>query len=384
MSRSPGSPPRLAVRVAVAGMSVAVVALGALAVWSTYVTQRESDRLTGIGVQTTGQLRAVQALSAMRIELTALEDDGVTNDRLARLRTAQRILPGALTRMELGDAPEPIQIARQARPLAQQLDPAIERLLTDPHGDILYKGEFDDDTAEDAVEALMGALDGLLGNSESDPAELLGEKLRRVTDTSDTVRRTALILVPLGLGGVAACAWLLRLYRRRSEATLRDAIELSAREARTDQLTGLPNRRGLLEELSRRIDGGQAFTLALADLNGFKHYNDTFGHPAGDALLVRLGQKLAAAWAGHGFAARLGGDEFCVLSDRLAPERLKAILRDALSEDGDGFSVTSVAGLALVPADAADPSAALRVADTNLYLAKAAVHANTRPSLLST
>ena len=51
----------------------------------------------------------------------------------------------------------------------------------------------------------------------------------------------------------------------------------------------------------------------LFDLDGFKSYNDTFGHPAGDALLTRLGSKLAAAVAPHGSAYRLGGDEFCAL-----------------------------------------------------------------------
>ena len=53
--------------------------------------------------------------------------------------------------------------------------------------------------------------------------------------------------------------------------------------------------------------------LILFDLDGFKDYNDTFGHPAGDGLLARLGLRLADAVRGHGRAYRLGGDEFCVL-----------------------------------------------------------------------
>ena len=93
----------------------------------------------------------------------------------------------------------------------------------------------------------------------------------------------------------------------------RSAIETTSEEARTDALTGLPNRRALLEELERRTGAGQEFTLALADLNGFKRYNDTFGHPAGDALLMRLGRRLSEAGEGRGLAARLGGDEFRVL-----------------------------------------------------------------------
>ena len=53
--------------------------------------------------------------------------------------------------------------------------------------------------------------------------------------------------------------------------------------------------------------------LVLFDLDGFKHYNDTFGHPAGDALLVRLGGNLSTYLSGRGRAFRMGGDEFCAL-----------------------------------------------------------------------
>ena len=51
----------------------------------------------------------------------------------------------------------------------------------------------------------------------------------------------------------------------------------------------------------------------MFDLDGFKAYNDTFGHPAGDALLARCGRRLAAAVDRHGSAYRIGGDEFCVI-----------------------------------------------------------------------
>jgi diguanylate cyclase (GGDEF)-like protein len=368
----------LVVKAATTGMAVTVLALGALAVWSAYMTQRGSDELAGVGVQTTGHLRAIQSLSAMRIELTSLEDDGVTADKLARLHAAQRLLSDGLARMEAGDAPEPAQVAHQAWSLQKQLGPAIDRYLTDPRGDILYKGEFDDDTSEDALEAIMEGLDVLLSEAHSDPADLLSGKLANVTETGVAVRRTALVLIPLGLVGVLACARLLRTYRRRSEETMRAALEHSAREARTDQLTGLPNRRALMEELDGRIAAGQRFTLALADLNGFKRYNDTFGHPAGDALLRRLGDQLSTAWDGRGFVARLGGDEFCVLADGLEPETIQDRLQRALREDGDGFSVTAASGLATVPVEATDASTALRLADSNLYAAKAALRGRRR------
>ena len=93
-------------------------------------------------------------------------------------------------------------------------------------------------------------------------------------------------------------------------------LETSRAEARTDALTGLPNRRALIADLTAALaweEQPQAI-LILFDLDGFKQYNDAFGHPAGDMLLQRLGQRLEAAITPVGGTAyRMGGDEFCVL-----------------------------------------------------------------------
>jgi diguanylate cyclase (GGDEF)-like protein len=148
-------------------------------------------------------------------------------------------------------------------------------------------------------------------------------------------------------------------------------LEASRREALTDALTGLPNRRKLLLDLQDELDrvrSGERRMLALFDLNGFKAYNDTFGHPAGDALLSRLAAKLAAAAAPVGVAYRMGGDEFCVLLTASEPD-LRGIA-DALSEGGEGFMVTSAYGAAVIPDDAATVSGALSVADERLYAHK--------------
>ena len=98
-------------------------------------------------------------------------------------------------------------------------------------------------------------------------------------------------------------------------------LRSSRHESLTDGLTGLANRRALMRDLEDAADEATAAerrSLALFDLDGFKQYNDAFGHAAGDALLQRLGADLAAAVAGHGSAYRLGGDEFCVLLDHHA------------------------------------------------------------------
>ena len=97
--------------------------------------------------------------------------------------------------------------------------------------------------------------------------------------------------------------------------------------------------------------------LMLFDLDGFKDYNDTFGHLAGDALLSRLGGKLAAAVADHGAAYRLGGDEFCALL-AIAPDELGDVVTaaaDALAERGSNFDVAASYGAVLLPARGDEP-----------------------------
>ncbi len=143
-------------------------------------------------------------------------------------------------------------------------------------------------------------------------------------------------------------------------------------DAVTDALTGLDNRRSLMTHLGRATAGEREVVFAIFDLDGFKAYNDGFGHPAGDMLLRRLGGNLAGAVAPDGRAFRLGGDEFCVLVPGGA-ERVNGVLAvagAALSEHGEGFRITASSGAVVVPTEAADPTEALRTADTRMYTAK--------------
>ena len=140
------------------------------------------------------------------------------------------------------------------------------------------------------------------------------------------------------------------------------------RQAATDALTGLGNRRALTAELARVLAHGEESALVMFDLDGFKHYNDAFGHPAGDALLARLGARFEAEMDGLAAVYRLGGDEFCALlhdgdGAREAAERAA----EALSEHGGGFSVGASFGLVLLPAETREATAAMQIADRRLY-----------------
>ena len=146
-------------------------------------------------------------------------------------------------------------------------------------------------------------------------------------------------------------------------------------QVRTDPLTGLGSRGGVQVDLDiacGRATAETPVTLLLFDLNGFKRYNDSFGHPAGDELLVRLGHRLREATGETGTAYRIGGDEFCVLASG-PDESIDALTRRAaraLTASDRGIEVSSSWGAVAIPREAATPSDALQLADLRMYAQK--------------
>jgi diguanylate cyclase (GGDEF)-like protein/PAS domain S-box-containing protein len=152
--------------------------------------------------------------------------------------------------------------------------------------------------------------------------------------------------------------------------------------ARTDELTGIPSRRGFNEELEAALDRAQkGFPLAIAiiDLDRFKEVNDRLGHATGDEVLRVMANKLrAATYLGNYFVARLGGDEFVLIlqgsrtQEQLSIDiaRLLADLRYAVSGDHDGIIVSATIGACVYGTSYVDRSSLLKEADEALYRAK--------------
>jgi two-component system, cell cycle response regulator len=186
----------------------------------------------------------------------------------------------------------------------------------------------------------------------------------------DHFARLNLLAIVLATGTLALLVVRLGMTFRENSRL----YELTHRDATTDALTGLGNRRQLLADLDRRLrsDSMRPTLLMLFDLDGFKSYNDTFGHPAGDALLTRLGEKLATVPEADGAAYRLGGDEFCLLAEVGDGEAEPLIDRAcaALSEQGEGFEIETSFGAIVLPDEASDASHALQMADERLYAQK--------------
>ena len=182
----------------------------------------------------------------------------------------------------------------------------------------------------------------------------------------DHFARVETLAIALAGATLVAAIWRLVLTYRAGDELLRVTHKASI----TDELTQLGNRAKLLADLDVAIDTEAPTLVAFFDLDGFKNYNDTFGHPAGDALLHRLAGRLAAAMPESAEAYRMGGDEFCAL----IPWRGTAVVTNlvapacaALAEHGEGFSVTTSWGHALTPLEASTPSHAISIADHRLY-----------------
>jgi two-component system cell cycle response regulator len=184
---------------------------------------------------------------------------------------------------------------------------------------------------------------------------------------------TGLNLLAVVLAGASLLAMMLRATLTFGENIA--MLRTSRDEALTDSLTGLGNRRALGRTLDALLSDAMPehpLVLVLFDLDGFKQYNDTFGHPAGDTLLVRLGANLAAFLEGRGRAFRMGGDEFCALfetsGEPIEPMVLGAAA--ALSEQGDGFAIGCSHGSIVLPLEANAAVEALRIADQRMYANK--------------
>ncbi|MBG6225232.1 diguanylate cyclase (GGDEF)-like protein [Arthrobacter sp. CAN_A2] len=147
--------------------------------------------------------------------------------------------------------------------------------------------------------------------------------------------------------------------------------------ARTDELTGLPNRRALLTDVPDRLTGGRG-ALFLVDLDRFKHVNDALGHDVGDALLVQVGRRFRRQLRPGDLLARLGGDEFAVFLGGVteteavaAAKRLGAELASPVEVGSAALQVSASIGIALTPRHGTDITRLMRKADIAMFRAKA-------------
>ena len=167
----------------------------------------------------------------------------------------------------------------------------------------------------------------------------------------------------------------------RAGATVVVRLRDSEARAITDELTGLANRRHLMERLRAGIvaceEGEHSLALLLIDLDGFKELNDTLGHHAGDQVLRQIGPRLAALLRADDTLARLGGDEFAVVltpadeaTASTAGLRLRAALERSFEVGDISVHIDASVGIAIFPEHSRDALGLLQRADVAMYEAK--------------
>ncbi|WP_433207723.1 diguanylate cyclase domain-containing protein [Nocardia sp. CA-107356] len=322
---------------------------------------------------------------------------------------ARQRLAGLLAALGQGHQ-EHMDQSRNAQPAADRPTEQNDRDNQDARYRILF-----DNTA---VAIAIGDTDGTLLEANRGLADMIGvpvESLRGISvydfahpDDRDEIR--ALLydkLVPAGEGTVNLDRRLVRadgsvgwmsfaisyvkgtdgqpdyLLAIGADATEQHRLQQELRrQARHDPLTGLPNRRYLLdriEELIATADEGDRAGLCFADLDHFKHINDRFGHGMGDKVLVAIATRLQDELQEHGcLISRLGGDEFVVLvpppatADRITviADQLMSVFSDAITIDGHQLRIAASIGAVVTPIAGANAESLLDAADASLYYAK--------------
>ena len=185
------------------------------------------------------------------------------------------------------------------------------------------------------------------------------------------------LLRPLSWRGAERRVLAVRDISERKEAAAR-----IAHLAYHDTLTGLPNRAVFTEHLARNVErareAGEPLAVLCIDLDGFKAINDLHGHPAGDALLVAVAQRLRAVTRANELVARLGGDEFVIVQQGgtqpahagLLSHRIIQALSEPIAIDEVEVRISPSIGVAVFPANADNPTDLIKNADMALYRAK--------------
>jgi diguanylate cyclase (GGDEF)-like protein/PAS domain S-box-containing protein len=168
----------------------------------------------------------------------------------------------------------------------------------------------------------------------------------------------------------------------RDVSVAREMARQMAHSAEHDFLTGLPNRMLLNDRVSQAITmaprHGKRVAVLFLDLDGFKHINDSLGHPTGDKLLQSIAKRLVACVRGSDTVSRQGGDEFVVLLSEveqaedaaITARRMLQTVAEAHSIDGHDLHVTTSIGVSVYPDDGRDAEALVKNADTAMYQAK--------------
>ena len=298
-------------------------------------------------------------------------------DEMAELRlreSTSRVLGFAEAMPELAPPGTVVLVTPEAR-VGGRLRAALGAHLTDrlsvmTPGEILTDAQAEsttdvfvvDSSGPDGAHGTLAILPELRARSESRHAAI-------IVLTAPDPQGTAILALDLGANDVAPvegdpAELALRVRKqirwKQGRDRLRETVRDGLHAAITDPLTGLYNRRYAMPHLARIVEAaretGRRFALLIADLDHFKAVNDTYGHAAGDAVLVETASRLRENLRGMDLVARIGGEEFLVAipdtgleEARIVADRLCGIMREQpiALPCGRAITVTMSMGLAM-------------------------------------
>lgn len=341
-------------------------------------------------------LRAGRAAEALPLAERALaEADGDDEGLRARIRTVRA---GALYRLGRGDAAlaefdavqpyfEREQDLRFLEHIAGERAAALsalgrwEQAFAARSLQFELSRELDKRLEQDVTARMRVRFDSERTERENAALQRENALRSRALQDAQRIRRLQAAVIALGGAVLAGALWVAWRLRRRAR--------LMRRLAMTDELTGIPNRRAILDRLQQRLDRGRAPAAVLIfDIDHFKTINDRRGHDIGDRVLREvadaarraLGVAARETRAGEAALGRIGGEEFLVLLDRAdaagageVGERLRAAIATLrIDDDGDGLRMTISLGGTLTRPGKDRIEDALKRADLALYRAKEA------------
>ncbi len=178
----------------------------------------------------------------------------------------------------------------------------------------------------------------------------------------------------MAIGAFYFSVWVLTAYAVFPEKSGTRLNELQYL-AYHDSLTGLPNRQLFIERLNRMVLDSQEYTVLFIDLDRFKQINDTYGHDAGDKVLIECAKRISECLPSKAILARLGGDEFVVLLDSrlnrqdavLLDRRIKASITHSFNTDVCRVKLGASVGVTTSNGKIRSVSEILRAADLSMY-----------------
>jgi diguanylate cyclase (GGDEF)-like protein len=281
------------------------------------------------------------------------------------------------------------------------IEPVLSRTRSDEAGEVSESGQSLD---EGLTSWVIGRGDAVCANDVGEEVlaagPVAGEAMSDTAQGKDARVSRNIIVVPLRVRGEVVGSLnltrvggpeahftenefeLSKLFAGQASIALQNAeahVKVSTR-ADLDALTGLRNHGTFQRDLANMIEAGDPFSLLMMDLDSFKAFNDTYGHPAGDTLLETVARAIVSATRQNDRAYRYGGDEFALLlsgAARAHAEEVAARVRAAVREGVRnsfvgtlGVQVSASIGAAHWPADGREHGALVEVADADLYRAK--------------